>query len=113
MRFGGLAGDELGAGRAMARRDKNARIDLLAKIEELYASAETRQDVENIELQVLDTTYVTPFLSTGLQVHLPYTAYAHWFLLHRILTGAGVEKLQLNSDIDSMTGAAFFDRLRR
>ena len=103
-----LAGDELGAGRAMARRDENARIDLLTKIGEVYASAETRKDVENIELQVLDTTYVTPFLSTGLQVHMPYTAYAHWFLLHRILTGAGVEKLQLNTDIDSMTRAAFF-----
>ena len=103
-----LAGDELGAGRAMARRDENARVDLLTKIAEVYASAETRQDVENIELQVLDTTYVTPFLSTGLQVHMPYTAYAHWFLLHRVLTGAGVKKLQLNTDIDSMTRAAFF-----
>ena len=103
-----LAGDELGAGRAMARRDENARVDLLTKIGEVYASAETRQDVENIELQVLDTTYVTPFLSTGLQVHMPYTAYAHWFLLHRVLTGAGVKKLQLNTDIDSMTRAAFF-----
>ena len=93
--------------RAMARRDERARIDLLSQIEELYAAAETRGDVENIELQALDTTYVTPFLSTGLQVHMPYTAYAHWFLLHRILTGAGVEKIQLNTDIDSMTRAAF------
>ena len=91
----------------MAGRDENARIDLLSKIEKLYASAEIRQDVENIELQILDTTYVTPFLSTGLQVHMPYTAHAHWFLLHRILSGAGVGKLQLNSDIDSMTRAAF------
>ena len=102
-----LAGDELGAGRAMARRDERARIDLLTQIEELYSAAGTRGDVENIELQTLDTTYVTPFLSTGLQVHMPYTAYAHWFLLHRILTGAGVEKIQLNTDIDSMTRAAF------
>ena len=102
-----LAGDELGAGRAMARRDENVRVELLTKIEELYASAATRQNVENIEMQVLDTSYVTPFLSTGLQVHMPYTASAHWFLLHRILTGAGVEQIQLNSDIDSMTRAAF------
>ena len=63
---------------------------------------------ENIELDVLDTTYVTPFLSTGLQVHMPYTAYAHRFLMHRIFTGAGVEQIQFNSDIDSMTRAAFF-----
>ena len=102
-----LAGDELRAGRAMARRDDRARIDLITQIEELYSSAETREDVENIELQALDTTYTTPELSTGLQVHMPYTAYAHWFLMHRLLTGAGVEQVQLNSDIDSMTRAAF------
>ena len=45
-----LVGDELRAGRAMARRDDKARIALLAKIDELYASAASRQDVENIEL---------------------------------------------------------------
>ena len=102
-----LAGDELGSGRAIARRDERARIDLLTQIEELYAAAETRADVENIELQVMDNTYVTPQLSTGMQVHMPYTAYAHWFLLHRTLTGAGVERIQLNTDIDSMSRAAF------
>ena len=102
-----LPGDELRAGRAMARRKERARIDLITQIEELYASAESREDVENIELQALDTTYTTPDLSTGLQVHMPYTAYAHWFLMHRMLTGAGVEQVQLNSDIDSMTRAAF------
>ena len=102
-----LAGDELRAGRAMARRDDRARVALFTQIEELYSSAETREDVENIELQTLDTTYTTPELSTGLQVHMPYTAYAHWFLMHRMLTGAGVEQVQLNSDIDSMTRAAF------
>ena len=102
-----LAGDELGAGRAMARRDERARVDLLTQIQELYAAAESRKDVENIELQVLDTTFSTPFLSRGLQVHMPYTAYAHWFLLHRILDGAGVKQVQANMDIDSMGRAAF------
>ena len=102
-----LAGDELGSGRAIARRDERARIDLLTQIEEIYAAAETRADQENIEMQVMDNTYVTPQLSTGMQVHMPYTAYAHWFLLHRILTGAGVERIQLNTDIDSMSRAAF------
>ena len=102
-----LVGDELGAARAMARRDRQARVDVLARIEELYEAAEARADVENIELHVLDTAYVTPFLSTGLQVHMPYTAYAHWFLMHRILTGAGVAQVQFNSDIDSMNRAAF------
>ena len=42
-----------------------------------------------------------------MQVHEPYTAYAHWFLLHRMLTGAGVERVQANMDIDSMSRAAF------
>ena len=102
-----LAGDELGAGRAMARRDERARVGLLTQIQELYAAAETRKDVENIELQVLDTTFSTPFLSRGLQVHMPYTAYAHWFLLYRILDGAGVKQVQANMDIDSMGRAAF------
>ena len=102
-----LAGDELRAGRAMLRRDPRARIELLARIEELYGAAATREDVENIELQALNDAYVTPLLSRGLQVHMPYTAYAHWFLLHRILDGAGVKQVQVNSDIDSMTRAAF------
>ena len=32
---------------------------------------------------------------------------AAWFLLHWILSGAGVEHVQLNNDIDSMYRAAF------
>ena len=38
---------------------------------------------------------------------MPYVAYAHWFLLHRVLTGAGVTQVQMNSDIDSLSRAAF------
>ena len=49
----------------------------------------------------------TPFLRNGMQVYLPYTAYAHWFMLHRLLTGAAVNTLQANMDIDSMNRAAF------
>ena len=102
-----LAGDELGAGRAMARRNRRLRAELLAQIEELYVDAASRKDVENIELHTLDTSFVTPFLSTGLQVHMPYLCYGHWLLLHRILAGAGVNKIQVNTDIDSMSRAAF------
>lgn len=102
-----LAGDELRAGRAMARRNDRTQLELQARVEDLYAAAASREDVENIELEVLDTTFTTPFLRGGLQVHMPYTAYAHWFLLHRLLSGAGVKHVQLNSDIDSMTRAAF------
>ena len=102
-----LVGDELSAGRRLGKRDRSVRVDVMTRVEELYADASTRKDVENVELQGLHTDFVTPVLSNGLQVHLPYTAYAHWMILHRIFTGAGVEKIQFNSDIDSMSRAAF------
>ena len=87
--------------------DKKARTSLLAQIDVLYASVGPRQDVEDIELAALDTPYTTPILKYGLQVHMPYMAYAHWLLLHRILAGAGVEQVQVNTDIDSMSRGAF------
>ena len=40
-------------------------------------------------------------------MHEPYTAYAHWMLLRRILNGAGVERLQANMAQSSMSRAAF------
>ena len=107
-----LAGDELGSGRALGREikkiSKHAPVELIEQIKALYAAAESRKDVEDIELQYHDKTICQlPPLTTGMQVHEPYTAYAHWMLLHRILTGAGVEHLQANMDQDSMTRAAF------
>ena len=102
-----LAGDELRGGRAMSRRvvDRQSLID---QLQTLYAQAASREDVENIELQHFNDFYVTPELKGGLQVHLPYTTYAHWLLMHRLFTGAGVERIQANVDIDSMSRAAFF-----
>ena len=102
-----LAGDELKAGRAMARKFKLKQDNLEQQIMELYASAASREDVENIELQDMDPGFCTPRLRNGMQVHLPYTVYGHWFLLHRLLTGAGVNTVQANMDIDSMSRAAF------
>ena len=102
-----LAGDELKAGRAMGRKNKLLRDELSRQIQEIYAAAVTRDDVENIELQDMDPGFSMPCLRNGMQVHLPYTVYAHWFLLHRLLTGAGVKTLQANMDIDSMSRAAF------
>ena len=101
-----LAGDELHAGRAMSR-SVIKRKDLIRQMEILYAQAASRADVENIELHHLNTSFVTPELKGGLQVHMPYTTYAHWLLMHRILTGAGVRKVQANVDIDSTSRAAF------
>ena len=40
-----LAGDELKAGRALGRRDPRERVGPLTKIDEIYASAETRSDI--------------------------------------------------------------------
>lgn len=54
------AGDELRAGRAMARSVIHKQY-LARQIESLYAQAETRADVENIELQHHNETYLTPF----------------------------------------------------
>ena len=66
-----LSGDELGTGRALGKSFekiyKHSPVDLIAQIKAIYAAAETRQDVED----------------TGLQVHEPYTAYAHYWMLLR------------------------------
>ena len=57
-----LAGDELKAGRAMARKYKLKQDDLEQQIIDLYADAATREDVENIELQDMDPGFCTPCL---------------------------------------------------
>ena len=83
------------------------RQELILQLELLYAQAASRADVENIELHHMNTAFVTPELKGGLQVHMPYTTYAHWLLMHRILTVAGVQKVQVNVGIDSTSRAAF------
>ena len=104
-----LAGDELRAGRAMHQRlHKHDAVALRHQIAALYATADTRADVEDIELHLHNDQYWrTPSLGTGMQMHLPYTVYAHWVLLHRILCGAGVKHLQANMDLSSTSRAAF------
>ena len=100
-----LAGDELRAGRAMSRAVHD-RDGLTRRIRALYADAASRADVENIELHHHNKAYVTPFLSHGLQMRMPYVAYAHWMVLRRLLAGAG-GGVQASMDIDSMNRAAF------
>ena len=114
-----LAGDELAAGRALSRKiKKHERVALIRQIQRLYANAQSRRDVEDIELDHHDPAYrQLPPLSTGMQTHEPYTAYAHWMLMHRMLTGAGVRHVQANMDQSSMSRAAFLcaflDEVRR
>ena len=55
----------------------------------------------------MDTEYRTPTLRNGLLVHMPYTTYAHWYLLRQVLDGAGVERVKAHFDIDLMSRAAF------
>ena len=104
-----LPGDELKAGRALGRRlRKHDRMELLTQIRSIYANAASRLDVEDVELHVHDSSvHQLPPRAKGMQVHEPYMAYAHWMLIHRMLTGAGVERVQANMDIDSMSRAAF------
>ncbi len=114
-----LAGDELTAGRALSRKiKKHERVALIRQIQRLYANAQSRHDVEDIELDHHDPgCRQLPPLSTGMQTHEPYTAYAHWMLMHRMLTGAGVRHVQANMDQSSMSRAAFLcaflDEVRR
>ena len=107
-----LAGDELRAGRSKNFTDPATRRGLADAIELLYSRAASRADVEDIELEHMDTAYRTPTLRNGLLVHMPYTTYAHWYLLRHLLDGAGVERVQAHFDIDSMSRAAFLCSFR-
>ena len=102
-----LAGDDLRAGRSKNFQTRGLRTELAGQIETLYAAAASREDVEDIELEHMDGSYKTPYLKDGLLIHMPYMTYAHWFLLRRLLVGAGVEHFQFHFDIDSTSRAAF------
>ena len=83
-----LPGDQLAAGRALSRKiKKHEHVALIRQIQRLYANAQSRRVVEDIELDHHDPgCRQLPPLGTGMQTHEPYTAYAHWMLMHRILT---------------------------
>ena len=102
-----LAGDDMRAGRSKNFQTRGIRRELATAIEALYAGAASRGDVEDIELEHMDTAYRTPFLNKGMLIHMPYTTYAHWYLLRRLLLGAGVSRFQMHFDISSTSRAAF------
>ena len=81
-----LAGDELRAGRSKNFTNPDARRSLADAIEELYARTASRDDVEDVELEHMDTAYRTPILRNGLLVHMPYPTYARWYLLRQLGT---------------------------
>lgn len=71
-----------------SRYSREQRHQLREQFAGLYAEATARADVEDIELHQFNENYKTPQLPMGMQTHLPYLAYAHSFLLQRMLRGA-------------------------
>jgi hypothetical protein len=103
-----LTCDEFLAGRKLGQRLGFSKAqDILQQIAEVYASAQSRKDVENREQQNIDLAYCNPILSNGMQVHVPYTCYAHFQLMRMLLTGGGVEQVFYYMDCDSMLRAGF------
>lgn len=56
-----LAGDDMRAGRSKNFQTRGIRRELATAIEALYEGAKSRGDVEDIELEHMDTAYRTPF----------------------------------------------------
>lgn len=103
-----LSCDEFLAGRKLGQRLGFSRSqDVLQQIADIYASAQSREDIENREDQKMDMAYCNPVLTEGMQVHVPYTCYAHFQLMHRLVQGAGVKRLFYYMDCDSMLRAGF------
>jgi hypothetical protein len=103
-----LTCDEFLAGRKLGQRLGFSKAqDILQQIAEVYASAQSRKDVENREQQNIDLAYCNPILTNGMQVHVPYTCYAHFQLMRMLLTGGGVERVFYYMDCDSMLRAGF------
>ncbi|MEW8492512.1 MAG: hypothetical protein AB2604_01815 [Candidatus Thiodiazotropha taylori] len=103
-----LSCDEFQGGRTLGQKLGLAMSqDILKQIAEIYASAQSREDIEDREQQNINLAYCNPILTEGMQVHVPYTCYAHFQMIHKIMRGAGVEKLFYYMDCDSMLRAGF------
>lgn len=87
--------------------------DVLQQIANIYASAQSREDIENREQQNMDLDYCNPILTEGMQVHVPYTCYAHFQMIHMLIKGAGVEQLSYYMDCDSMLRAGFMSAFQQ
>ena len=103
-----LSCDEFLGGRKLGQKLGYAKTqDILQQIADLYASAQSREDIENREEQKMNLDYCNPILTEGMQVHVPYTCYAHFQMMHQLVKGAGVEQLSYYMDCDSMLRAGF------
>ena len=103
-----LSSDELLGGRKLGQKlGFNNSQDVLQQITDIYSAAQSREDIEDREDQKMYLEYCNPILTEGMQVHVPYTCYAHFQLIHMLVKGAGVEQLFYYMDCDSMLRAGF------
>lgn len=103
-----LSSDELVGGRALGQQLGFTKSqDVLQQIAAIYAAAQSREDIEDREQQNMDLAYCNPILTEGMQVHVPYTCYAHFQMINLLTMGAGVEQLYYYMDCDSMLRAGF------
>ena len=103
-----LPGDELKGGRAAGERIGFDRVrEIQRQLTAIYASAESRDDVEDREFREMHPGFHNPQAGKGMQVHAPYTVYAHFFLVRDVLLGAGVRKVEYSMDCESLLRGAF------
>ena len=103
-----LPGDELLGGRAAGERIGLDKVRALKKqLTDIYTSAVSRADVEDRELQEMHPGLHNPQAGKGMQVHVPYTVYAHFFLMRQLLMGAGVKQIHYSMDCESLLRGAF------
>ena len=103
-----LPGDELLGGRAAGERLGIDRVrEIRQQLAAIYTAAETRDDVEDRELAELHPDLHNVHAGTGMQVHVPYTVYAHFFLMRELMLGSGVRQVQYSMDCESLLRAAF------
>ncbi len=103
-----LTCDEFLGGRKLGQKlGFNKSQDILQQIADIYSSAQSREDIENREHQNMNLEYCNPILTDGMQIHVPYTCYAHFQMMQVLIKGAGVKKLLYYMDCDSMLRAGF------
>ena len=103
-----LPGDELKGGRAAGERIGLDKVkEIQRQLTAIYRSAASREDVEDREFQEMHPGLHNPQAGQGMQVHVPYTVYAHFFLVHEIVAGAGVKQVEYSMDCESLLRGAF------
>ena len=103
-----LPGDELLGGRAAGERLGIDRVrEIRQQLAAIYTAAETRADVEDRELAELHPGLYNVHAGKGMQVHVPYTVYAHFFLMRELMRQGGIKQVLYSMDCESLLRAAF------